>query len=262
MKLDQNLWRGVDEMKLAQENWLLQRPIAHRGLHQGRAVPENSLQAFERAAAKGYPVELDVHLLADGGIAVFHDDDLLRLTGTRGALAAQNRDAIKKLHLYGTDQTIPTLDEVFEVIAGKIPILIEVKNEGKIGVLEQSLLDTLKGYRGEFAVQSFNPLTIQWFKKHAPEIIRGQLACDLQEVTLKVFKKFLLRSMYFLALNSPMFVAYDIHSMPNRFTNRLHSLHIPIIAWTVDSEALFHKAEKYAQNIIFEGIDPASGLAL
>ncbi len=249
-------------MKLAHEHWLLQRPIAHRGLHQGRSVPENSLQAFEHAAAKGHPVELDVHLLADGGIAVFHDDDLLRLTGTRGALAAQSRDSLKKLHLYDTDQTIPRLEEVFEVIAGKIPILIEVKNEGTVGVLERSLLDKLRGYSGEFAVQSFNPLTIQWFKKHAPEIIRGQLACELQDISMGAYKKLLLRSMYFLTLNSPMFVAYDIHGMPNRFTSRLHSMHIPIIAWTVSSEALFHKAKKYAQNIIFEGIDPVSGLAL
>lgn len=243
-------------MKLSNESWLLNRPIAHRGLHNDKSIPENSLLAFELAAEKNYPVELDVQILADENVVVFHDYDHFRLTNVKGKISEQTFSSIKKLHLCETAQKIPLIEEVFELVNGKIPILIEVKNEGKIGRLEPQLLKKIRNYKGEIAVQSFNPFTIRWFKENAPEIIRGQLSSDFKESKLNWYERFLLRNLFFIPINSPMFISYNVNCTPNLITNAAQFLGYPLIVWTVMSEEQQLKAAKYAKNIIFEGFIP------
>ncbi len=225
--------------------WISNRPIAHRGLHRGAQVPENSLAAFRAAIATNHPIELDVQLLADGHMAVFHDRDLKRLTGKKGRLAGQTLHSIQHLHLLGSDQTIPALTDVLALVNGQVPLLIEIKNEKKVGPAEQALLKTLMGYQGEFAVQSFNPRSLQWFKRQAPSVLRGQLASKPQQF---------LRSHLLLTWASQRhFIAYNVKALPNLPTTLArHSFHLPLLAWTVRTKTDQIRAEKYADNYIFD----------
>jgi glycerophosphoryl diester phosphodiesterase len=225
--------------------WITTRPIAHRGLHQGRTVPENSLAAFGAAIAANHPIELDVQLLADGHLAVFHDRDLKRLTGKKGRIADQTLATLSTLALYDTDQTIPPLAEVLALVDGQVPLLIEIKNEKKVGPPEQALIKALTGYRGEFAVQSFNPRSLQWFKHHAPDILRGQLASKPQ--------KFLRSHLLLTWASCPHFIAYNVKALPTLPTTLArHRFNRPLLAWTVRSQADCAKAHQHADNYIFD----------
>ncbi|MBD2107300.1 glycerophosphodiester phosphodiesterase family protein [Nodosilinea sp. FACHB-13] len=225
--------------------WITTRPIAHRGLHHGTAVPENSLAAFEAAIAAHHPIELDVQLLADGNLVVFHDRDLKRLTGKKVRIAEQTLVTLKRYRLYDTDQTIPALAEVLSCVEGRVPLLIEIKNKKKVGPLEQALVKTLDSYRGEFAVQSFNPRSLQWFKRHAPEIMRGQLASKPQQ--------FLRSNLLLTWASSPQFISYNVKALPTLPTTLARRyFNLPLLAWTVRSQAECDRAIQYADNYIFD----------
>lgn len=229
--------------------WITTRPIAHRGLHRGRAVPENSLLAFEMAIAQRHPIELDIQLLADGELAVFHDKTLDRLTGRPGKIADQTLATLPTFRLYDTDQHIPSLAEALALIQGQVPVLIEIKNEGRVGRLERSLLKTLADYRGEFAVQSFNPLSLQWFKRHAPHIIRGQLSSGLRAGPVAIAHSNLL----FNWASQPHFIAYDLRSLPKLSTTvAKNTFNLPLVTWTVRNPTDQAKAQTYADNYIFD----------
>src|SRR5262245_32040668 len=164
-------------------DWIVTRPIAHRGLHDATS-PENSLAAFERACAYGYPLELDVQLTADGEAAVVHDQDLAHATGEPGLVRSMAYEQIRRARLFGTDQHVPTLDEVLDLVDGRVPVLIEIKNIGGVGGLEPRVLTAVRRYRGAAAVQSFNPVSMRYFRLHAPEIPRGQISGLYRDVDL------------------------------------------------------------------------------
>ncbi|NEQ96792.1 MAG: glycerophosphodiester phosphodiesterase [Cyanothece sp. SIO2G6] len=234
-------------------DWMLERAIAHRGLHSGSTVPENSMGAFAAAMAHNHPIELDVQLLADGQVVVFHDTRLERMTGQTGAIAHQTLATLKPLRLMGTNQHIPCLSEVLTLINGQVPVLIEIKNEGKAGALEAALLEILSDYRGEFAIQSFNPYSLIWFKKHAPHIVRGQLSSNFKGANLTWLLKIILGNMLLNWASVPHFIAYDVNALPNLATtvaNRIFKR--PLLAWTVRSQADHQRALEYADNIIFD----------
>lgn len=233
--------------------WMLNRAIAHRGLHRGVDIPENSMSAFAAAIAHNHPIELDVHLSADGHVMVFHDIDLERMTGVKGAIAHQTLASLKPLRLLGTDQHIPTLQEALEFINGQVPILIEIKNRGKAGPLESALLAILNHYKGEFAVQSFNPYSLIWFKKHAPHIFRGQLASNFKGMDLSWCLKIILGNLLLNWVSTPHFIAYDINALPNLPTTIAKQIFKrPLLAWTVRNSSEHQHALEYADNIIFD----------
>ncbi|HIK45657.1 MAG TPA: glycerophosphodiester phosphodiesterase [Leptolyngbyaceae cyanobacterium M65_K2018_010] len=233
--------------------WITTQPIAHRGLHRGHIVPENSLLAFEKAMAHHHPIELDIQLLADGELAVFHDKSLARLTGQPGTIAEQTLATLKHYHLYGTDQTIPSLAEALDFIQGQVPVLIEIKNEGRVGPLERSLLKTLAGYRGEFALQSFNPLSLQWFKRHAPHIWRGQLSSDFNGAPVPWHFSVAHSNLLFNWASQPHFIAYDLRALPKLSTTVAKcAFNLPLITWTVRNPADQAKALACADNYIFD----------
>ncbi len=234
-------------------DWITSRPIAHRGLHQGREVPENSLAAFEAAISAQHPIELDIQLLADGQLAVFHDKGLERLTGQKGQIAEQTLETLPKFHLFGTPQTIPSLAETLDLIRGQVPVLIEIKNEGEVGPLEAALYETLKDYRGELAIQAFNPFSLKWFKEKAPDIKRGQLSGNFRGESLPWYNKLLLSNLLMNWASEPHFIAYDLQAMPNLPTFVNHRLlKTPLIVWTVRSEAERSQAMEVADNYIFD----------
>lgn len=236
------------------KTWLVEYPIAHRGFHTDE-MPENSLGAFQNAIDNGYPIELDVHLTCDETVVVFHDDSLARVTNKDGYVKNLTKDTLKDYSLFGTKYTIPTFKEVLDLVAGQVPILIEVKNTGKVGELESALLKILKDYTGEYAIQSFNPYVLEWFKKNAPQIARGQLAGYFKGEKLSFIKKFALKRMLLnKKISCPDFISYDARNVPNRFVNKYKNL--PLLVWCVRSQDEYLKKVKYCDNIIFENFEP------
>ena len=151
----------------------IDRPIAHRGLWRTGGPPENTLTAFAAAARKGYAIELDVRLSADGEAMVFHDDILDRLTASAGLVEETPADDLCALRLLGSDQSIPTLEQALAVI-GPAPVLVELKTPaGQEGLLERRVMELLAGHAGPVAVLSFNPDALIWMETHAPTIRRG-----------------------------------------------------------------------------------------
>lgn len=236
-------------------NWITSTPIAHRGLHDD-VFPENSLGAFKCAIENGYAIELDVHLSSDEEIIVFHDDNLLRMTGFDALVESTPSSKIDGLTLSNTGEKIPRFNEVLGLVDANVPILIEIKNKHKVGPLEESLYNLLQNYSGRYAVQSFNPYSLKWFRDNYPSVIRGQLSGDFKNETLAWYKKFALRYLLMNWASSPNFIAYDIDLLPCWPVTRLKNKGVPVLAWTTDSPEKRKKAKQYADNIIFEGILP------
>lgn len=235
-------------------SWLVESPIAHRGLHD-KATPENSISAFQKAIDAGYPIELDVQMLSDGTAVVFHDESLSRLTGNDGYIKFLTKGDLEMLHLNGTKETIPTFEEVLKFVNGRVPLLIEIKNKNKVGELEKTVIELLKNYKGEYAVQSFNPFVLKYFADHAPKIARGQLSGYMRGEKLPFFQKFALKRMLLNNKTSqPDFISYEAKSVPNRFVRKYKKL--PLLVWTVRNQAEYLRVVKYCDNVIFEGFEP------
>lgn len=235
-------------------SWLVSTPIAHRGLHDDSA-PENSLAAFQKAIDAGYAIELDVQMLSDGTLVVFHDESLSRLTGNDGYIKFLTRSDLDMLSLGGTKEKIPTFEEALKFINGRTPILIEIKNKNKVGELEKSVIDLLADYKGEYAVQSFNPFVLGYFHDHAPNIPRGQLASYMKGEKLPFFQRYALKRMLLnKKLSRPHFISYEAKNIPNRFVRKYKN--IPLLAWTVGSQAEYLRVVKYCDNVIFENFEP------
>jgi glycerophosphoryl diester phosphodiesterase len=235
--------------------WLSNRPIAHRGLH-GPGVPENSLPAFEAAIDEGYPIELDVRLTADGVPVVVHDPHLERLTGTDLDLAELDFDEVRELELVGSSETVPSLEEVLELVGGREPALVEVKNTQRPSRLEPAVARVLDDYEGEFAVQSFNPWTVGWYRRRRPEWPRGQVAGSLDAVPIATYKRQLLKRLIMNWESQPDFVAYELEQLPYWPVTLHRMAGLPLLAWTVKTPKGLDNAREHADNVIFEHVRP------
>ena len=235
--------------RLDKNHWLLTRPCAHRGLH-GNGVSENSERAFELAIENDYPIELDVQMTADDKLIVIHDDDMFRLTGVRGDVRQMTFNEVRKLRL-SDGQGILSFEQFLSLVAGRVPLLIEIKQQKRKGV-ENLVLNALNGYKGEFVIQSFDPLIMYRIKKLAPDIIRGQLGGG-KELPVKGIKAHIVKNMSLNFLVKPDFVNYHLDSLPVKksVTNGL-----PILGWTVRNEEQLSKARKYCVSFVFENVTP------
>lgn len=235
-------------------SWIVNKYVAHRGLHDSEKA-ENSLSAFKAAIEHNYPIELDVQQIADGTIVVFHDESLHRVTGKDGYVKnIKTKADLKDYKLEGTKEFIPTFDEVLKLINGQVPVMIEIKNTGKVGVLESKLIEVLRKYKGEFCVIAFNPYVLGYFKNNAPEFIRGQLAGSFKGEKLAFFKKFLLKRIALHKVAEPHFISYEAKALPCKFLKKFK--HLPLICWTIRSQEDYMKVAKYCDNIVFEGFEP------
>lgn len=237
------------------KSWLFSRPIAHRGLH-GIDAPENSLAAFGKAIEAGFPIEIDVRPIDDGTVVVFHDDKLTRMTDLDGYVCNMTRSDLEKVRLRNSDERIPTFKEVLEFVDGRTPLLIEIKNDSTVGQLERDTLELLSSYKGEYAVQSFNPYSMEFFKKNAPQIPRGRLSCFFDKKDLGFFKRFVLKRLKMNKVSSPDFISYNHANLPNKYVTKTK---LPTLAWTVRSNAEMEKCLPYCDNIIFENFIPVIG---
>lgn len=231
---------------------------AHRGLHtnDGR-VPENSLAAFRAAAQAGYGVELDVQFTADRQIVVFHDNDLKRMCGIDKRVDELTYDELKQLRLLDSDQTVPLLSEVLNVLDGAT-LLCEFKPMRSYTdtSLCEATLPLLNAYKGAVCIESFNPFMVRWFRRHAPEYIRGILSKKFEKGEVAQALRFPLSSLFTNCLCRPDFIAYQ-HTDHNQFFFRLCRLFRPMtVAWTVRSHAEESAAARQFDTVIFEGYFP------
>ena len=232
----------------------LRRNYAHRGLHEkDRSVPENSLAAFRRAAEKGYGIELDVQLSRDGQVVVFHDDTLDRVCGVHGRVDSYDYADLKKMQLCGTKETIPLFTEVLDSVKGAGPLIVELKTGPKNPELCEKTLAILRNFRQDFCIESFNPFIVYWFRKNAPDIVRGQLAAPYE--TMKQGQSGLvarlLSGCFFNFLAEPHFIAYQIGLHPKKI-DRLQKKGILLFGWTAHDR----EGERYNDGMIFEFYKP------
>lgn len=249
---------GLEVCELAGGAWISDQPIAHRGLHDGAENPENSEGAFRAAIAAGYGIELDVHLTRDNRLVVFHDDNTRRLTGRDLKVTSASFAELTALRLGGTTYRIAALEEVLEFVAGRVPLLIEVKTGTKPARVGPVLAKVLSGYTGPVAVQSFDPRIVVWFRKHLPGVPRGQISGSFSDGGVSRMQRFVLRTMVLNVASRPDFIAFEVGAMPDRFVAFwTRFLRARLLVWTVRTEEQLAMAQRFRANPIFEDIRPA-----
>ena len=233
---------------------------AHRGLHDRKAgIPENSMAAFERAVRHGYGIELDVRMTADGHLVIMHDDSLLRMCGTDRRVSQMTLHELQPFYLDGTKEKIPLLKDVLKLVDGKVPLLIEIKADHfEQKKLCPRLWSFLSGYQGDFFVESFNPLVVQWFWFHHPEIVRGQLSCDFfKEKPHADLVLFVVTNLMTNFMTHPDFISYkyiDTAQLSFQLNKRVYRSMTAL--WTIRSRKSYEKYKDTADIMIFEGFLP------
>lgn len=244
----------------------LRAPLAHRALHDrdcGR--PENSRAALCAAIDRGYGVEIDLQVSRDGVAMVFHDEDLLRLTGVRGLINARDAADLANIPLLGGQEGIPTLADILDLVAGQVPLLIELKDQhGQMGQtdgrLEQATAAALSGYAGPVAVMSFNPHMMVRMADLAPGLPRGLVTCgyevdDWPELPAPVRHR--LRDIPDYAATGATFISHHARDLTRPRVAELCRQGATVLTWTIRSAMEEAQARRHAQNITFEGYLPA-----
>ena len=232
---------------------------AHRGLH-NESRPENSLAAFQAALENGYGIELDVHLLKDGTLAVMHDFSLKRTTGCEGNIEDLTAAELSLYRLEGTDEPIPTLEQVLQLFDGKAPMIVELKVAGKnYPALSAAVCDLLDKYPGVYGLESFDPRCVRWLCKHRPDFIRGQLNQNYRKVEAPYpwILRFLMTHQTFNFLTRPDFVAYrfeDRRTLSNFLVRKLWG--VQGVSWTLRTPQEFADATREGWLPIFENFIP------
>lgn len=234
----------------ARIGWLSGRDYAHRGLH-GGGVPENSLSAFSAAVSAGMGIECDVQQTGDGRAVVFHDWELDRLTAERGPVAARPADALAQIALAGGHDRIPRLADMLGMIRGRAPLLIELKTrrDRRIAAICLAVRRDLEGYAGPVAVMAFDPRVSAWFHRHAPHLPRGLVISEEGARTASGS----VRRRLALWHAKPDFLAYDVRDLPSPFPAAQRKRGLPLLTWTVRSQALRQRAAECADAPIVEG---------
>lgn len=233
---------------------------AHRGLHDNSSqAPENSMEAFKRAVAAGYGIEMDIQISADGVPVVFHDFTLKRICGKEGKVCDYTWQELKTFRLCGTEETIPCFEEVLKEINGAVPLIVELKAEQfDISVCEAADR-LLEKYQGLYCVESFNPLALFWYRKNHGKVVRGQLSDGfLKSGEFKGALYFFLQNLMLNWITKPDFVAYNhkYESIPARRICR--SLYKNMaVAWTIKSQKELDRARDKFDVFIFDSFIPA-----
>ena len=231
------------------------KKFAHRGLWD-QDSPENSLAAFQKAVDAGYGIEFDIHKTSDGHVVVFHDDTLTRMCGVDGKIEQMTLAQLRELRLKGTDQQIPTLEELLCLVDGRVPLLVELKGESTATGLCPVANEILSAYKGDYMIESFNPLLVRWYRKHRPDVMRGQLFCNLNNG--KGYKKVVYRLITALLTNvlaRPHFLARGQDSARNpSLLLCKHVFRAPVFVWTVRAQSEIPADGR--DGIIFEGFVP------
>lgn len=241
-------------------------PIAHRGYHDRTAGRiENSPSAFRAAIAAGYAIECDIQPASDGTPMVFHDYDLRRLTGQSGRIAARTPEDLQGLTLLGGEDTIPTLAEVLALVAGRVPLLIEIKDQDgamgpSVGALERRVAEVLKGYAGPVALMSFNPFSVAALAEAAPDLPRGLTTSaykseDWPLIPASVRDR--LRAIPDYDATGASFISHEAADLDRPRVADLKAAGAAILTWTIRSPEADAAARRIAANVTFEGYHAA-----
>ncbi|MGQ5264698.1 glycerophosphodiester phosphodiesterase family protein [Micromonospora sp. ZYX-F-536] len=249
---------------VSDDRWLLDTPIAHRGLT-GDGRPANSLAAFEAAADHGYACELDVQLTRAGEVVVVHDYELTALTGAAIPVVELTPTDRQRLRLDGTDQRIPTLAEVLGAVAGRVPLLIELKRPTlslNFDLVDEVLRHTAE-YPGRYALESFDPLLVAALRvavRRMPAHRRVPVGriCGLLR-TAGPLTRMVGRSMVSNVVTRPDFLAYEVAGFPSGLTAWWRRRGVPVIAWPVGSPEQEIFARQFSDNVVFSGYRPFPG---
>ncbi len=233
---------------------------AHRGLH-GNGVPENSMAAFRLALEKGYGIELDLHLLSDGGLAVIHDAKLKRTTGAEGDIEDLTAADLENYRLEGTGETIPQFYQVLELFGGRAPMIVELKAErGNHAALCAAACAALEGYDGPYCIESFDPRCILWLRQNRPDIIRGQLAENFLRSkggSLSTPLRFLLTNLTMNFLTRPDFIAYNFRDRKGISPELARKIWgVRPVSWTLRAKEDYDTAVAEGRIPIFENFEP------
>lgn len=232
---------------------------AHRGLHND-ARPENTMSAFRAALENGYGIELDVHLMKDGNLAVIHDSSLKRTAGADVKIEDLALEDLEEYRLLGSGEWIPLFREVLDLYQGKAPLIVELKVSGNNhGALCQAVCEMLDGYPGPYCIESFDPRCLIWLRKNRPQIIRGQLSEDYfrSKSNLPWVLKFILANQLENFLTVPDFVAYrcsDLDHFSNKMVRGIWG--VQGVTWTLRNKADYDAAVAAGWIPIFENFEP------
>ena len=238
----------------------LDRPFAHRALHDG-SMAENSLAAVKAAVAAGYGIEIDIQPSRDGVPMVFHDYDLARLTGIAGPIAQKTAQELGQIELSRGGGTIPTLAAVLEAVAGRVPLLIEIKDQDgalgrNVGGLQKAVCAALDGYDGDVALMSFNPHAVYDCRRHAPHIPRGITTCPYPAQdwpTVPAITRMTQAAIPDFDRVEACFISHQQDDLGSPHVGALKSQGVPILCWTIRNPEMEAEARKIADNITFEG---------
>ncbi len=232
---------------------------AHRGLHDGnKTVPENSLAAFKLAVEHGYGMELDTQLTKDEQVVVCHDSNLKRVAGMDKQIYNLTYDELCQIPLCDGSH-VPLFSDVLALVDGKTPLIVEVKHYGKATHNAEMTWSLLKGYQGAYCVESFAPQAVWYFRRHAPQVVRGQLASGgrYQPGELGRIEHFIMKYLLPNVVSRPHFVAYCAAQDHNLSMTLMKKLYRPLLAaWTVRDQALMDRVRKEYDMPIFELFTP------
>lgn len=248
------LKRNPDSKKL--DGWL----YAHRGLHDNKGeAPENSLRAFRLAVENGYGIELDVQLTKDGIPVVHHDYNLKRSCNAELKIAELEFIELQDYRLFDSNEKIPTLEEVLSLVNGKVPLIIELKIPFKADKLCVLVSNMLNQYHGVYCIESFNPFGLAWYRKHCPNVVRGQLSTDFirEKVEGDKFQYFVLKNLLLNFYTKPDFIAYHYVYKKGLSCTLCRKLYrVKTVAWTIKSQQVFEENRKYYELFIFDSFIP------
>lgn len=229
---------------------------AHRGLFDNETdAPENSLKAFRKAVAAGYGMEFDVQLSKDDVPVVFHDATLKRMCGVEGNVWDYTLEELQRMKLAKSDETIPTLEQVLEVVGGKVPLIIEYKMDRADTKVCELGNEILKEYKGTYCIESFHPLAVQWYRKHRSDIVRGQLSQNYRKRGKKKLVFWLMTNLFSNFLTRPDFIAYHHADASDLSRNVCKILGALSVAYTIKNREQYQKAKKHFDLFIFDSFE-------
>jgi glycerophosphoryl diester phosphodiesterase len=239
-------------------DWLVARPIAHRGYHdRSKGVIENTRAAFDAAIAKNYAIECDLQLSGDGEAMVFHDDTLDRLTEASGPVMALSAKELGKIAFKNADAKIESLEALLAQVAGRVPLIIEFKShwDGDMRLAARALA-VLEPYGGPYALMSFDPDIVAYFREMSPATVRGIVAdriIDDYYTHLPMARRLEMRSFSHAMRTQPHFISFCAAELPFPPVGNLRAAGLPVISWTIRTRAQADHARRYSDQITFEG---------
>lgn len=221
-------------------------PFAHRGLHDNKTIPENSMAAFRNAVEHGYGIEFDVYLTDEGTLIVHHDPSLKRTCGIKLHPEKIKNSDLDKYKLFGTEERIPLFKDVLALVDGKVKLIIEIKVTKKYVETCTAVLNALKDYKGEYCLESFDPRAVLFMQKARPDLMIGQLY-DPNPIQRYYCRR--LRSH-----ENAAFLAASVKTLKWGFYSKVQKADpsIALVTWTIRTPKQLELAKQKADNYIFE----------